>query len=160
MVLRTGDTSPEQEIAEAMIPIIRSNPLLNQPEIHVDNPIDIDKAVDAMKVGDLFVDVWPVGITTDRKNRRANENTFEVHVGLRVKVAADQMTRAGINQLCFYRNQIQSVFTPKRSRLLLPVTGKQVFLVIAEPFAPYGRDSLSRKGLFVAPIRFEWKGVW
>ena len=160
MVLRTGDTSPEQEIAEAMIPIIRSNPILDQPEILIDNPIDIDKAVDAMNVGNLFVDVWPVGITTDRRNRRSNERTFEVHVGLRVKVSAEQMTRAGVNQLCFYREQIQSVFTPKRSRLLLPSVGQQVVLMIAEPFAPYGRDSLARKGLFIAPIRFEWKGLW
>jgi hypothetical protein len=97
--------------------------------------------------------VWPYGIKQERLNRRHDEYTFEVHLGVRSKLKT--VTRADVDTLCFYRDAAQKTFGIHYTITLADDT--TVHLVESEPFAPYGRKMLHGSGLFVAPIRFAWK---
>lgn len=153
MPLQTNKTSPENEIAAAMVAALQANPVLDLPEIHIDNPVDIDVAIEEMEFGHLLLDVWPYGIKQERLNRRNDEYTFEVHLGVRSKLKT--VTRDDIDTLCFYRDAAQKTFGIKF--LINLADGTTVHLIESEPFAPYGRKILHGSGLFVAPIRFAWK---
>lgn len=158
MPLVTSGTAPECEIADAMVAKLLTVPELQEPEIRIEAPVDIDRRVDEMKAGELLLDVWPYGIRQEKKNRRHDEYTFEVHLGVRVKMV--RVTPNDVKILSYYRDLAQRAFGI-RSVLNLNVNGDplRVHLLESEPFAPYSRSRLHSDGLFIAPIRFAWKAL-
>lgn len=152
MPLETGRTAPEDLIADAMVVVLQAVEVLQEPEIHIAAPVDIVRAVDSLPQGHLLIDVWAVGAVQSPLNRRAPKWEYEIHVGLRSKV--ETVDRATVSTLAWYRSQAQAAFAP-RSKLILP-DGSTAHCLESEPFAPYSREALRERGLFVAPVRFKW----
>jgi hypothetical protein len=152
MPLQAGNEAPEDWIADAMVVVLQAVEALQEPEIHIAAPIDIVRAVESLQQGHLLIDIWAVGAVQSPLNRRAPRWDYEVHMGLRCKVAT--VDRSTVSMLSWYRSQAQAAFAPK-AKLLLP-DGSTAHCLESEPFAPYSRDSLRERGLYVAPVRFKW----
>lgn len=152
MPLETNRVEPQDLIADGMVAFLRTVPALNQPEILIDNPVDITRVVDKMTVGQLLFDVWPVGAAQLPLNRTQSRWEYEIHLGVRCKVEAAE--KQLVRTLGWYRAQAQAAFGPK-FKMSLP-DGSTAHLLKSEPFAPFSREALRERFVYVSPILFVW----